>query len=87
LDRLAFESLGAVNQRELHIADLDAQLESERAVSAALRGQISDLTGEIANLREQLANAKNELDEMQASTSWRVSAPVRLIGGVTRRRR
>lgn len=87
LDRLAFESLGAVNQRELHIADLDAQLESERAVSAALRGQISDLTGEIANLREQLANVKNELDEMQASTSWRVSAPVRLIGGVTRRKR
>ena len=71
--------------------DLLAQLKSanewHRALEAELRTALADERRQAAQIRLQLTAAKHEADSLRthlqavlASTSWRLSAPVRLVG-------
>ncbi|MCS7482118.1 methyltransferase domain-containing protein [Umezawaea endophytica] len=72
------------------VRSLDRRLEREEV----LQRRIDALEGELAAVRAQLAhteqvstNAHFALSELRASTSWKVSAPVRLAGAVAKKAR
>lgn len=88
-----------VEHRADIIVDLEAQIEEHASVVAPLRTQISQLEHGNANLQEQLQAQKNEIEklrtvileleytvgQMQASTSWRLTEPVRRLGAFRER--
>ncbi|MFV0535255.1 MAG: glycosyltransferase domain-containing protein [Cumulibacter sp.] len=100
LDQLTMDSVGAVNAREARIVELEAELgaerrrlegelDAERRESATLRLR-ADFVAREATQQERenastIAKLRAVIDEIRASTSWRVSAPVRMVGRLTRR--
>ncbi len=52
----------------------------------ALEAKILQLDGELGEARSEASRAHSELDRVRASTSWRASAPLRLVGRMIRRR-
>lgn len=58
---------------EAKIAELDAELGIARE--------------RLSTVRDKLVNARDELDRMHESTSWRLSAPVRIVGRLRSLRR
>jgi hypothetical protein len=68
----------------------EADIAAAQANSAVLEGEIASLKAqatEIAALRTSLGHVQAERDALRASFSWRISAPVRLVGGWLRRAR
>jgi hypothetical protein len=68
-----------VNSLFRGIGDLstDAAVSKDRAESA---------TAELRKVEGELVAARSETAELRASTSWRLSAPIRMIGRIVRRR-
>lgn len=64
----------------LHMRELEAQLVAERASSDDLRARLANATAEVAH-REAV------IDELHASTSWRLTRPVRALGSALKRPR
>lgn len=97
LDLLTMDSIGAVNQRELRIAELQAQVTelenlrrecgSLRLHAAAMQRVIEEHREREAELADGIAKLNAELAKLHSSTSWRVSAPVRAVGQIARRLR
>ena len=63
---------------EEKLAERDAQVEEQAAELGATRETLSDRDSEIARLAMQLR-------EIRASTSWRLTIPVRYVGTIARR--
>lgn len=97
IDRLTMDSLGAVNQREQRIDELEQRIDdldaarreasSLRLHADALQRTLEDERRQQVVLHERCVDLTGKLNELHSSTSWRVSAPVRVVGGLARRRR
>jgi acetyltransferase-like isoleucine patch superfamily enzyme len=75
----------AVAGRAGHPAANEARLIETRAENKRLRLALEQSRAEVERLRAELAAGLEQLHDVYASTSWRLSAPVRLIGGAGRR--
>jgi GT2 family glycosyltransferase len=81
--------------RDDELATLREELEFRGGEIDALRGELDEVHRELLQLRGQvqaqeqdLARARGRIAELEASTSWRVTAPLRSVGtGVLRLRR
>lgn len=92
--RSEFEELGVDVRRRMDLERLPAKLEaveSRLAVETTARGAAERAaTSAVAAAREQrrrVGRLENALRDLHSSTSWRVTAPLRMIGAATRRRR
>jgi glycosyltransferase involved in cell wall biosynthesis len=80
---LAAHANARIEEQEARIAALDAQIEEQGARIAALDAQIAEQGARIASLR--VANAAQrsalqaEIAAIHASTSWRITGPLRAI--------
>ena len=72
------------SERQPHIMlqqmpnDTEDTLNEERQRSEAALVQVAELTGEVKRLKDSLERATGELRVLRNSTSWRVTAPLRL---------
>lgn len=77
--RKAYAALGgAITQREQLLRQAEDDL--HRARVAGVMAQ-----GEIARLRNSEQGLRNELADIRSSTSWRLTSPLRALGGALRR--
>ncbi|WCR10697.1 hypothetical protein JHW45_16940 [Paracoccus stylophorae] len=84
----ALEKASQANgERDARIAALVAEqgrlVQRRDELQAAVKARF----GEIAVLTQRLKECEAYIEEVRVSTSWRVSAPVRVVGRVLRRRR
>lgn len=92
--RSLFRDLGAGEDAVLHEAFLhDARwIEAKDRLAAAasdvtrLTAQLALVTAERDAARAQAGALSREVEAVHASTSWRISAPVRAVGSILRRR-
>jgi len=71
LGGLAAQRAGLVAERDAMVAERDARL--------------AEMRDRAARLERELAEGAHALRELRRSTSWRISRPVRVLGGVARR--
>lgn len=61
-------------------AGLNAQIARSKEKIAGLHGKITGLNGEISRLMKQSASLNQAVAAMRNSSSWRITAPVRIVG-------
>ena len=69
-----------LSDADASIAERDADSDRLTGELAAVREERERLTAELAAVREERERLTAELSQVYASTSWRVSAPVRFLG-------
>ncbi|MFD0200105.1 MULTISPECIES: methyltransferase domain-containing protein [Saccharothrix] len=70
------------------VRDLDRRLEQSELAEhriRALEAEVAEVRHVLAQTQQVSANAHHALAELRGSTSWKVSAPVRVAGAVVRR--
>lgn len=77
---------GALARRDLALTDGRQQREARMHETKELEAQLASRSEEIVKLTRGLEGLQTRIDELMRSTSWRVSAPVRGIGRLLRRR-
>ena len=77
--RADFSRLGEDVERRAWLETLPAEV-------ASLRDDVARLTGDIAERDRALADRAAHIDQIHASTSWRITAPVRWVGRLRRPR-
>lgn len=70
--------------RQLHAADASMRSLAERLRECEVRNQ--ELPQDIMRLEQELARRNAELMQIQGSTSWRLTAPLRRVGSLIKRR-
>ena len=78
--RAQYEALGAVVSRQAALEAMPAEIDSLHALVASLNDEVSRLRGEVRQ-REDV------ISDYRQSTSWRVTKPLRAIGGMLHRER
>ncbi|MGH3863306.1 glycosyltransferase [Actinokineospora sp.] len=53
--------------------------------AAELEGELAEVRHHLGNYQQVAANAHHALAELRASTSWKVSAPIRMLGAAARK--
>ena len=81
-DRLA----AALAAAEARIGELEDEAEAQRAALAGCEAETVALCGEIEALRGMVDRANARVAAIEASTSWRMTAPVRAVLTLLRRR-
>ena len=76
--RSTYERLGAVVSRQAKLEAMPAEVDSLHVV-------VDSLSGEIDRLKGVIAQREAAIDEVLSSTSWKVSKPVRVVGGLLHR--
>lgn len=66
-------------ERDAEIAALRGEIAKDEAEIAALRGELAKDEAEIAALRAALAKGEAEIAALHASTSWRITKPIRRL--------
>jgi ubiquinone/menaquinone biosynthesis C-methylase UbiE len=66
-------------ERRQHIADSQHQLAALQHQLAALQHQLAALQHQLADCREEVSNRNQLIEGIHASTSWRVTAPLRAL--------
>jgi hypothetical protein len=70
---------------ETHVHALDAEVAHRTAVADDLEGQVVRLRRRVRRQSGQRARLRAELDGLRASWSWRITAPLRVLGRALRR--
>jgi hypothetical protein len=78
--RSTYERLGAVVSRQATLEAMPAEVESLHVV-------VDSLSGEIDRLKGVIAAREAAIEDVLSSTSWKVSKPVRVVGGLLHRHR
>lgn len=63
---------------------LNGEIESLRGHVRALESLVGERDGEVAALRDEAGSLRAELDGIRGSSSWRVTRPLRALGGLVR---
>ena len=69
------------------IRSIPSSSKAQRETSRTLEIAVRDLRLELAGRERELADRNASLEAIRASTSWRLTAPVRFVLGLARRGR
>ncbi|HEV8132860.1 MAG TPA: hypothetical protein VGQ81_16555 [Acidobacteriota bacterium] len=64
----------------------DPDIEALNARISQLNAQISQFNAEISHLNLQISHFQEQVDALKSSTSWRLTAPIRLVGRILKGR-
>ena len=78
---------GEGDQLRAAVEALNGEIESLRGHVRALEDLVGQRDARIAELSEEAQGLRAELDGIRASTSWKITRPLRALGGVGRGRR
>ncbi len=78
--RAQYEALGAVVSRQADFEAMPAEIDSLHALVASLNGDVS-------RLRDEVRQREDVISDYRKSTSWRITRPLRAIGGMLHRDR
>ena len=77
----------------LGVAELQAELAAQREYSGRVLGEVWELVNRLRcqsasrPMDERLARATQEISDLRSSLSWRITAPLRAVGGLLLRLR
>jgi len=74
-----------IDKHKARIRTLEKQVAEARKQAAATQHSLTTVQGQLAAEQAALQQATEELARLRASASWRMTAPLRKIGGATRR--
>jgi len=74
-----------IDKHKARIRTLEKQVAEARKQAAATQHSLTTVQGQLAAEQAALQQATEELARLRASASWRMTAPLRKIGGVARR--
>lgn len=81
-----YERLGAEVAHRAHLETLPEELRHERLHATELVGKIAWMEGEIERLRSTVSEREKWISDLESSTSWKLTAPLRAAGRVLPRR-
>ena len=84
--RADFERLGAESEIRSRLAALPEELRHARLHTTQLEDKVAWLEHEAEDLRVAVRERDHRIKDLESSTSWRVTAPLRAAGRVLRRR-
>lgn len=76
---------GDLAQARKDVAQAQAETGARLAETHALRADLADTAATKASLEQELARHELEIRELRASTSWRMTAPLRMLSAYSKR--